>query len=294
MLETRQLRLLLKPQTQPTQDTTGINAQDADVYIHPQLGIGHEPVKGRLLCALSAIPAGTVLMADVPFGLVPTTKQSKTRTNPITCSSLFCRKLGADIPGVRCPNACTPDVVWCNDNCRIQDQARHDIECAWLKQNATTIRQEESEEVFAMLWIVVRLIAGRLLENANANTISSSKKASRTNSFSWQNRFLRGWDSVKNCSGNHGSWPSDRIQPWMRLVQDYFSDDISDSFQMTREEILALMCREETNSFGLHRDATGNFRPSNSAEPRDEPYAAGLFPRALNFNHSCAPNVRPR
>lgn len=294
MLETRQrqLRLRLEPAAQPTPNTARINAQDAAVYIHPHLGRGNDPVKGSLLCALADIPAGTMIMADVPFGLVPTTRQSKTRTSPVICSSLFCRKLGAGSPGVQCPNACTSDVVWCNDECRIQDQGRHKIECDWLKRNATTIRREESEEVFAMLWIVVRLMAGRLLETANHSNISP--KTSNSEAFPWQDRFQRGWEAVKNCSGNHGSWPQDRIGPWKRLVQDYFSDSSCELFQMTRDEILALICREETNSFGLHRDAAGSFRPSTSTEPRDEPYAAGLFPRALNFNHSCAPNVRQK
>ncbi|TPX55271.1 hypothetical protein PhCBS80983_g05461 [Powellomyces hirtus] len=66
--------------------------------------------------------------------------------------------------------------------------------------------------------------------------------------------------------------PADQLPPAKHLVQLEMS-------------ILALICKEECNSFGLY-----TFSYLGNKEPR-QGYGLALYPEAVFFNHSCVPNV---
>jgi len=56
-------------------------------------------------------------------------------------------------------------------------------------------------------------------------------------------------------------------------------------------EMVALICKEETNTFGLYPTATGPLSVVGQRVSRGESYGLSLYPRAAMFNHSCQPSV---
>lgn len=254
---------------------------DLNFYLHPHLFPDHDPVKGRLLRASAPVKAGTLLFIDAPYALVPITCPS--RADPIICSNRSCSRLvvqdGKESP---CPRNCTKDVVWCNESCRSTDSNRHDYECRWLSQNAENIRQKERQYDFGTLWHVVRLLAGWYLETQNG----SSTKAPTSSS---DNKYQRNWQAVESCCAYLSSWPKSQLEHWKRLIQLYLNDASGLPTLPSQDEILSLLCKEETNTFGLYAEMTG---PMHMMErSRGECYGFSLFPRAAIFNHSCEPNV---
>lgn len=215
MLESRQLVVAFKPAVETDQSICEINAQDADVYLHPSLVVEQSERMGRMLRVSGPIPAGTVILADVPAAIVPTVEPS--HANRLVCSSLLCRRLVSQKDGTRCLNKCTQDVIWCNEICQKADQARHDFECAWLKENADTIRQTEGEYDFTMLWIVIRLLAAQSLEKSGGEGNNTQRR------YLWENMFPRGREAIADCLGNRELWPQTKLDHWAGLAQKYMT-----------------------------------------------------------------------
>lgn len=167
----------------------------------------------------------------------------------------------------------------CNSACRIQDQARHDFECSWLKEHGVTLRQREGEYDFCMLWLVVRLLAARRLEMEYDPTSHER--------YGWEDRFKRGWQAIEEFSTNRHLWPDATIQHWKYLIQTYLRN--FPGFPGPTE-LLGLICREEINSFGLYPGITGTLPPGQQRK-RGQQYGLGCYPRATMLNHSCVPNV---
>jgi hypothetical protein len=277
MMEHRQLVIAQKPQLLPNET---LDPQGADTYIHPHLFQSSDPHKGRILRVSAPVPAGTMVFADAPYALVPAIDPAS--KDALLCSNLMCRRrVPQDTQYVSCPNSCIRDVVWCNSNCRSGDQARHDFECTWLKEHGTVLRQNEGEYDFAMLWIVVRLLAGWHLEMD-----SSCKPRQR---YPWDDRFKRGWQAIEDLCSNRDLWPDSKIQHWKYLIQASFSHQ--PAFPPA-DELLTLICKEELNSFGLHPGVTGAI-PASPQIRRGPAYGLGVYPRAAMACHSCIPNVSP-
>ncbi|KPM44465.1 hypothetical protein AK830_g2097 [Neonectria ditissima] len=206
----------LKPTKPQPYVLNKVNAQDTDFYVHPHLAPGLDPCKGRLLRVSEAVQAGTILLVDAPYAIVPTVEPSQ--NDEIICSNLACsRRVAQDGKGTQCPKSCIKDVIWCNNACKAADFARHEFECLWLKQNGEAIRSQEGQYNFVTLWHVVRLLAGRNLEIHEV----TSKKAQR---YDWEIKFKRGWDAVEMCCAYLESWPESQIEHWKRLADTYLSD----------------------------------------------------------------------
>ncbi|KAM5377552.1 hypothetical protein ACJZ2D_004921 [Fusarium nematophilum] len=208
-----------KPPRRAYKASNAVNAQDSDFYVHPHLVPDQDPCKGRLLRASASVPAGTVLLVDSPYAIVPTVDPSTDKS--ILCSNLVCsQRVALSGPVVRCPRDCFDDVIWCSSSCRAADLARHEFECLWLKRNGDLIRQQEKE-----------------------------------------------------------------------LAEAYMGSSSGLPCLPSPDDLLALICKEETNTFGLYPRLTGPLDMIDRPVPRGECYGLGLYPRAAQFNHSCAPNV---
>ncbi|EYE95562.1 SET domain-containing protein [Aspergillus ruber CBS 135680] len=202
--------------------------QDADLYIHPHLTQDYDQGKGRSLRVLEPMSAGTVLVADPPYAVVPAEN-----------SSTYHRT--------------------------------HDFEYAWIKQHGKTIRKKEGEYALSMLWIIVRMHAGRHLEIQGES-----------------GQIPVGWKAMEDLRDNRDLWPQEQLDTWRRQIETYFIDHwgLPDT-----EEVLMLICKEEANTFGLYPGATGIIQSTDKPHKRGPQYALGCYPRASMVNHSCFPNI---
>lgn len=261
-----------------------INDQDSDFYVHPHLAPDHDPHKGRLLRASKPIAASSVLLIDSPYAIVPTVDPH--RKEALICSNLTCsRRVSRHGQSKRCSNNCSNEVIWCNDACRSVDEARHAHECAWLKQKEGIILRQEGQYDFVTLWHVVRILSAANLE---------LRSRTKPRKYSWEATFERNWTSMESCCAFLDAWPEAQVQHWKRLADTYLSDSSLLPCSLNSRELLLLLCREETNTFGLYSQATGPLYPTKDGPPRTsrgDSYGIGIYPRAAMFNHSCSPNV---
>lgn len=259
--------------------TAALNPQDADFLAHPHLTPAVDPLKGRLLRASATIRAGTVVLRDTPYAIVPLPTQGS-----LICSNLACsRRVAVNCTRVvHCPRTCAEDVIWCGLTCRNADLKRHEFECQWLKTQGQVCRAQESQYDFVTLWHVVRLLAGWSLELQKPNL---SCKANRDGRFKWN------WESVLMCCDYLDSWPEEQLQHWKRLAETYMMAKKLLPCPLNLEAMMSLICKEETNTFGLYPNVTGLMQ---GAQARGESYGLSLYPRAAQFNHSCRPNVSGR
>ncbi|KAF4974842.1 hypothetical protein FZEAL_8303 [Fusarium zealandicum] len=257
------------------------NTIDSEFYLHPHLNPDQDPCKGRLLRASAPVREGTVLLVDTPYAIVPVVNSDD---DPVICSNRACSLRVTAGAHVRCPKNCLTDIAWCNIACRTADQARHDFECLWLKRKGELIRKAEGQYNFITLFHVVRLLAGWHLE------LQSRASSSRLR-YPWEDKFKRGWESVEMCCAYLDSWPEAQLKLWKRLVDEYLTDGSGLPCVPSPDEMLSLLCKEETNTFGLYPKVTGPLYMSDRPVPRGECYGLSLYPRAAMFNHSCLPNV---
>lgn len=276
MMECRQLVVAYKP---GATSASPLVPQDVSLYLHPHLIQDYDPVKGRSLRLSDPVPVGTVLVADAPYAIVPA--NHPTTHDTIMCSNITCRRQVPQATAVHCPNICINDVAWCNDQCRTTSQEAHDFECAWLKRHGATIREKEDEDTLAMLWIIVRMYAGRHRE-IRAGTHSRQD-------YPWQDKFPYGWKAMEDLRGNMDLWPPAQLDRWRRQIETYLGDHPG---LPGVAEVLKLICKEEANTFGLYPGATGLVPLTGEPQKRGIQYGLACFPRATMANHSCSPNVR--
>lgn len=259
------------------------NRKDANFYVHPHLVQSYDPEKGRRLQVSAPIPAGTVLVTDPPYAIVPV--RQPTYKDGIICSNMMCCQLVApDAEKFQCLRRCIEDVIYCSESCRVANQSRHESECPWLKQEAVTVRTEEDEADFYVLWLVLRLIAAHNLE------IRGLPKPRQENPI--EERFKRGWDSIAACRDNIQLWPQAKLQHWKALAERYLSDQSLVPGLPSLEETAKLICQVETNFFHLHPRAAATDPFPHPPVERGELYGMAIYPVATIGNHSCNPNVR--
>lgn len=272
-----------KPTKERPKTSYTVDAQDADFYVHPHLSPDSDPLKGRLLRASAPVRTGTVVLVDTPYAIVPIRSSSKPES--LICSNLVCSRSVPALRGVCCPKMCNRDVVWCDEICRGKDYPRHEFECCWLSRHGETLRRREGDYNFLTLWHVVRLLAGWSLESSNG--------LPREDIPHFNDMFRRHWESVDMCCAYLDSWPESQLEHWKRLAATYMGETSGLSLPrpMSSQEMLLLICKEETNTFGLYPKVTGPLYMIDRPVPRGESYGFGLYPRAAMFNHSCAPSV---
>lgn len=296
-----------------------LNPQDAGFFVHPHLTPDNDPHKGRMLRSSGLIPTGTVVLVDTSYAIVPIpsaipdTNGGTPSAPSLVCSNLACsrRTNPASSKRVICSRKCDKDVVWCDEGCRAADRIRHDFECQWLRQQGAVMRQKETNYDFITLWHVVRLLAGwyREVRTAGATwpTTSSTPtditnpadtdtqgRSQRGTAVAGDTRFSWNWEAVLQCCDFLESWPASQAEHWGRLAQTYMMDKAVLPCPLSFEQMVSLICKEETNTFGLYPKATGTSTTASSdgpAQSRGETYGVSLYPRAAMFNHSCRPNV---
>ena len=262
----------------PKSNTTPVAKQSRT---HAHISQSHDPRKGRQLHATALIKAGEVLMVDPPYAVIPVVDDPVTNDD-VLCSNSDCRrKVPRDTRGVRrigCPNCCVGEVVWCNTICRDGDFSRHILECAWLRKYADTLREEEGEYYFGVLWLIVRVLAMRHLDQRVTTSADHGAKE----------KFSSGWTAMTELCDNRKLWPKEDRRHWKSLVKEYICADPSlGDILLNLDDVLTLVCQQESNSFGLYPRATG----LASSTDRGEQYGAAIYPRVSIANHSCHPNV---
>ncbi|RAK99908.1 uncharacterized protein BO80DRAFT_456052 [Aspergillus ibericus CBS 121593] len=162
----------------------------AILFLQQHLTQTHNPLKGRTLSTNGPIRAGELLMADLPYAVLPTVATGS--VDDFLCSNLGCSRQVSRhaINSVTCKKNCSLDVWWCNESCKDEDQARHDLECAWLKAYSSILRQDVGDHDYYLLWIVVRLLATRHLE------IQGTTPTNIHQHFTFQDRFTSGWQET--------------------------------------------------------------------------------------------------
>ncbi|KFA72030.1 hypothetical protein S40288_02258 [Stachybotrys chartarum IBT 40288] len=256
-------------------------------YVHPSLATGVAPSKGRLVTATVPIRNGETVMIDRPYALVPAVMADEPSYQ--LCSGHDCnRRLPSDSDKATCSQNCAEEVIWCNEECRIRDEARHKLECSWLQETATSIRSTHGESEFGLLWLIARIMIAKHL-NLGEEDLSPSVSVRPKNEISTVHFGRRGWDAVENLEGGHHSFPSMQVEQWKDLTRQYLITETL-SVGASVEEFVTLICKVETNSFGLYPGITGEY-PIVSYLTRGDYYGGGIYPTAAMFNHACCPNI---
>lgn len=255
----------------------------ATAYLHPNLIVGVDTVKGRQVIASKTISEGDVMIVDTPYALVPAMERDEPPF--FLCSNSDCnrRVSRTDDTRIHCPNDCTAEVSWCSQQCCSSDSKRHAMECSWLKALSVPIRTLHGDSDFGMLWLIARIIIAKYVAGENATSDS-------TNAMSEDHFNRNGWDAVWNLEGDVHAFPEERITYWTHLAEVYLLSSLLGA-RLTTAETVNLICKIELNSFGLYPGVTGEY-PVESFVSRGEYYGGGIYPTAAMFNHACCPNVR--
>lgn len=255
----------------------------ATAYLHPNLAVEVDEVKGRKVVASQPIREQEVVLVDTPYALVPAMEQDEPPFVPCSNSDCNRRIPRCSESRIHCEKKCTVEVSWCSSECRSWDSRRHDMECSWLKELSPQIRDAHGDSDFGLLWLITRIVISKQIAGERA-------KSQATNAMSEDHFDRKGWDAVWNLEGDSHAFPEDRIAYWTQLTETYLQSSLLEA-RLSADETVNLICKVELNSFGLYPGVTGEY-PIESFVSRGEYYGGGVYPTAAMFNHACCPNVR--
>lgn len=272
------------------QEPSPANLLYTDFYVHPEVYLATDPIKGTGTISKVDIKKGTVILMDNPYSLVP--KTSPIGEIQLLCSRLRCsRKVVVNETTSSCPNNCSKEVVWCDSNCQQLGKQEHDYECAWLKIHGKSIREKyglefEDLEEFYRVWLVVRTLAQHHLE---APSLTTSMNASTTTGET----FSSDWNAVSKLCSNEDILQPQKLTLWRTLVDKYLVGKHALLLHtLDADQMLALMCQIETNNFDLLPHPLGAWPPTSpSIDRKGGLYAYAMYLRTPFLNHSCIPNV---
>ena len=252
-------------------------------YVSSSLTVNHDPSKGRHVVSTTHIRDGEVLMIEAPYALVPAMTEDEPPYQ--ICSRHECsERLSSQQARVPCHRNCASEVVWCDDQCRSQDAARHSIECSWLRKHSTNIRDTYNDSAFGLLWLILRILTRKHQQQQMTSTTQNA------NDLLVSHFGMKGWDSMWNLEGSTDFFPVDTIERWRQYASDYLTDGSLHEISISVGEIVDIICKVELNSFGLYPGITGEY-PVIDFVGRGDYYGGGIYPTAAMFNHSCCPSV---
>ncbi|KAH8178368.1 SET domain-containing protein [Sarocladium implicatum] len=283
-------------------------------YVHGSLTIEESPLKGRLVRTTAPIKRGEPVLIDAPNALVPAMLADKPPY--MLCSRHGCYRripriskstaAETQVPILLCRKKCLPEVAWCSEACMSRDASRHALECLWLKETSRQVCNSYGDGEFVLIWLMVRLLIVRYLDDGHdedgsnpgqqpATTSSPNSKhqhqhLQQQNAIAEHSHFQRrGWEAVWNLEGEPRFFSPDKVQHWRTLVDNYICNGIL-PLKYPADEVVQLICKAETNSFGLYPGVTGQY-PVDANTTRGDYYGGGLWPTAAMFNHACCPNI---
>ncbi|KAH8647641.1 hypothetical protein BX600DRAFT_442999 [Xylariales sp. PMI_506] len=296
-------------------------------YVHPSLSVVlDDPAKGRQVTCISPIRDGEVLLVDAPYALVPAMAMDeppfylcsrhecsrRIPKSPLialtvapkrTAAVMAAATTAADAVVWCLEEGCPAEVTWCSEECRAQDHRRHQMECPWLRSCGPEIRNLHGDSDFGLLWLIARILINKYLELAwreqpislaSPGTSDTLDQRSDIAPLSVSHFERKGWDAVWNLDGTVATFPTELVERWRGFAERYLTPtgplgtagDVADS-------VVSLICKVETNSFGLYPGVTGEY-PVVSLVSRGQYYGGGIYPTAAMFNHACCPNVTHR
>ncbi|KAK6221502.1 hypothetical protein LQW54_001274 [Pestalotiopsis sp. IQ-011] len=144
---------------------------------------------------------------------------------------------------------------------------------------------ELGDHDYHMLWIIVRILAARYLERHGGTPTNVRQQSS------CQDQFISGWKGVGMLRTNRQAWPPSQIAHWSTLVRVYLQEESSLPETIPVDDLVNLICAEETNVFELCPGPTEIFPGQELDMCRGKQYGLALFLRITLANHSCIPNV---
>lgn len=248
--------------------------------------------KGRCFVAARDIRAGECVLRASAYSLIPDSEHRMTRCAcclrpiPPPKDDYEEQQMG----GIGC-DVCL-QVRYCRSECQQLDLPIHRLECEFLaefyaigsqKQRKEAHRSSNGKSVWGLAnrfdeytldytWCLMRSLIRRHYE-----------RHSTEKSPTWSDGLK--FEDVWALCSNTSDFDQERINVFTRVASVLleFSWRISPDSTDTLDDMLQLVCKEECNSFGLYTTTANN-------GPR-EGYGLAVFPMAVFFNHSCAPNI---
>lgn len=260
---------------------------ELSTFRHDALCIDELPGKGRVFLAAADIEPNTRLLVDAAYGIIPEPTELDGETR-LLCSNIMCSRNVPAKDGVRCLRNCHKDVIWCNEQCRVQASPRHAMECDWLSSWAEEIEQTECRRDFGVMWLVIRLAIRRYLEQQLLTEAADNTETDRQTSS-----MPLGEEAINQLAGGPEWLDAEQLSTWTRLIEKYIVDpSLTHSLPvMPFDDWLKLLGQEETNSFGLYKGQAGQWPLPPNPKRRGITHGAAVYPLASVANHSCMPNV---
>ena len=291
----------MEPQTKPS-----------GLFVHKNLSTEcKNPARGRQVTCTAPISDGEIVLVDNPYTLVPAMMADQPPyyiCSRQECHRRISRREGSTVEKLACLDNCLPEVTWCCKECQILDQERHRVECQWLRQFANKIRGKHGDSSFGLVWMVARILINKQIQPNNhkkqqrkrlGNNMESPEGSPllddqdtppSSTELASQHFDKKGWDSVWNLAGSVDSFNKEEVNLWEDFAEEYLAHNHLLKDPIPPKDVVTLICKVETNSFGLYPGVTGEY-PVISMISRGEYYGGGIYPTAAMFNHACCPNV---